>query len=158
MGYSVLYILFPPYCLLPIALLLGISFLAVRLSKGICALRREDIANRRGSLTPLTFALWAVSVGGMYLSLIAMLLISYKIPYFERVHSEWGIAYENAYGPAAVYIACWMLLYAALQIPAWQFVKRKIVLRQRRFFGWYLLFSVTILAVLLCAFYLTGLG
>lgn len=94
----------------------------------------------------------------MYLSLIAMLLISYKIPYFERVHSEWGIAYENAYGPAAVYIACWMLLYAALLIPAWLFVKRKIVLRQRRFFGWYLLFSVTILAVLLCAFYLTGLG
>lgn len=46
MGYSVLYILFPPYCLLPIALLLGISFLAVSLSKGICALQREDIVNR----------------------------------------------------------------------------------------------------------------
>ena len=158
MGYSVLYILLPPYCLIPIAVLLGISFAAVSLSKGICVLRREDIANRKGSLTPLTLALWAVSVGAMYLSLIVMLLVSYQMPFFEGVHSEWGIAYENAYGAAAVYIVCWMLLYAALQTPAWLFVKRKIASVSRRFFGWYLLFSTAILAVLLCLFYLTGLA
>ena len=156
MGYSVLYILLPPYCLIPIAVLLGISFVAVGLSKRICVLRREDIANRKGSLTPLTFALWAVSVGAMYLSLIVMLLISYQMPFFEGVHSEWGIA-ENAYEAAAVYIVCWMLLYAALQTPAWLFVKRKIASGSRRFFGLYLLFSTGILTVLLCLFYLTGL-
>ena len=142
---------------MPIALLLGISFAAVGISKGICVLRREDIATRKSSLTPMTFALWAVSVGAMVLSLIAMLLISYKIPFFESVHSEWGIAHENAYGPAAVYILCWMLLYAALQTPAWLFVKRKIASVSRRFFGWYLFFSTVILAFILCAVYLTGL-
>lgn len=156
MGYSVLFILFPPYCLLPIALLLGISFAAVGISKGICVVRREDIATRKGSLIPTTFALWAVSVGAMYISLIVMLLISSAIPFFDSIHSEWGIAHEHAYVPAAVYIACWMLLYAALQTPAWLFVKRKIASVSRRFFGWYLFFSTVMLAFILCAVYLTG--
>ncbi len=156
LGYSVLYILFPPYCLLPIAMLLGISFAAAGISKGICVLRQEDIATRKGTLTRVTFALWAVSVGAWYLSLITMLLISYRMPFFDGVHSEWGIAHEHAYGPAAVYIGCWMLLYAVLQTPAWLFVKRKIASVARRFFGWHLLFSTAILTAILCAVYLTG--
>lgn len=158
MGYSALYILLPPYCLIPIALLLGISLIAVSLSKRICALQREDIANRKGSLKPMAFALWGVSTAAMYTSLVAMLLISYNIPFFAGIHSEWGIAFEAAYGTAAVYIVCWMLLYTALQTPAWLIVKNKILREPGRFFAWYLLLSTIILAALLVCFYTTGLG
>lgn len=154
MGISAMIILFSPYFIVP---LLGISFAAVYLGKRICHINRTDIVNLNGSLIPTTFALWGISVGALDISLILLLLVSSNIPFFNGVHGEWGIPFENAYGPAVVYIACWMALFALLQLPSILVLKKKVLRKPGTIFALQLLSSTVITTATLCAVYLTGL-
>jgi len=149
MGYGILSFLIPWSALIILALLLGISFAGAYLGKVVFKIRRKDIANRKGSLVPTVLILWGFSAAAMYISVFTMLAISSAIPYFNGVHSEWGFAHENAYGPAAVYIACWMLLYAILQIPGFFVVKRMLLRRRGAIVVWHLAFTTMIMALLI---------
>mgnify|MGYP001013400421 CR=1 FL=1 len=158
MGYSILLFLVPPICAIPAALLLGITFAALHLSKWTSVLQREDVAHPKGSLVSTGFAVWGISSGAMAAALITTLIVTSFFPFFEGIHSEWGLAYENAYGPAAIYLAIWTLLHAALQFPSIFVLKKRVPGKYGRVYVWYLLFSTVIWAALLFLAYFTLLG
>lgn len=154
MGYSILFLVIPPYSLIPIGLLLGISFASLYLGKRASRVQSGDIAHSRGSLISIGFAMWGISVCAMYLSLFIMFQISNEIAFFNGIHSEWGIAFENAYVPAAVYIVCWTLLHAALQFPSLFLLRRRVPGKYRQIYTLYLLYSTVLWSALLFLLYL----
>ena len=143
MSYGILLIIAPPFCLIWMACLLGIAFAVIYAGKKIFRIRREDIAHPEGSLVPLVFTLWSLSVAALMAAFAVVLTLSMVIPWLGVVHSEWGIAYEKAYLQAAVYIGGWVLLYAALLMPVWLVFRKRLLNRPkaRRLFCVYVLVS-----------------
>lgn len=85
-----------------------------------------------------------------------MLILSSNIDYFQVIHSEWGIAYENAYVPAIIYIVCWALLYAGLFSFNYFFFRKAIMNKSKRnkiFFS-LIAISAIVWAALMCLLFL----
>ncbi len=109
-SYGLIFFLMPPFCLIWIAWLLGITFAAVYAGKRLLRIGRDDVLHPRGSLLPLVLPLWGLSVAALLVSFIVTVAVSFAWPWLSTVHSEWGIAYEQAWGQAAVYVGVWSLL------------------------------------------------
>jgi len=111
MGYSIMLFFAPPY--ITLAILLGICVAVLYVGKAIVGINGEDISDPKGSIRSLVFQTWGLSIAAFYLSLIIMFVISWIVPFFQWFHSEWDTAKSNAYIPAAIYLVCWTLAYAA---------------------------------------------
>jgi|GEM_PF-3753138 len=106
-GVVILFAIFP-------FLSLAICFVVLYTAKNKLKICREEIANPKGSMLRLVIKAWVMDVTALYISLIIMLIVSMIVPFFSGIHSEWGMAYDQAYFPAVVYIFGWSLLYAIL--------------------------------------------
>lgn len=115
-SYGVAVFLFPPFNLIWIALLLGITFASVYAGRKLIRIGRADIAHPTGKLTSLALPLWGLSTAALAASFIVIVAVSMAWPWLGVVHSEWGIAHEQAWAQAAVYLGGWSLLYFALQL------------------------------------------
>ncbi len=145
MSYGIVLIMAPPFCLIWMACLLGITFAVVYAGKKIFRIRREDIAYPAGSLVPLVFTLWSLSVAALMAAFAVVLTLSLLIPWLGVVHSEWGVAYEKAYLQAGVYIVGWVLLFAALLTPVWLWFKKRLINRRKA--RWLFIAHVVVSAV-----------
>lgn len=142
MGYAgTLFILLPQTFLLMAALLLAVSFVAIYSMKGILKLKREEIANEKGRLTPLTFAAWGVNVAALSVSLIIMDCITLHNPFFSIIHSEWAGSTPHAYTPEIVYIAILAALHGVLLLFSC-FVFRKWIINRRKRIGFSIVYIV----------------
>lgn len=123
----------PPLLLILISIVLVISFSVLYIMKRVVKLNKDEIANEKGSLIPLALTTWGFNVLSLAIALIVMDIISFTVPFLDRIHSEWGIAFANAYVPAIIYVAALILLYAALLILFNHFVfKKKITNKPKR--------------------------
>lgn len=139
-----------------LGVLLGICFAVVYIGKRLFKLQKEEIAEPKGTLLPLTLATWGIDIGAVILSFIFVLTVTYNMPFFSGIHSEWGLAAENAYFPAAVYLFWWAALYAAMMLPAYFVFKRYISdsRKRNRMFWTFIGSSAVIWFVLMCLLYL----
>ena len=73
MGYTgTLFVLLPHTVLLMAVILLVISFAVIYSMKGVLKLRKEEIANEKGTLMPLTFVVWGINTGVLAASFVIM--------------------------------------------------------------------------------------
>lgn len=131
MGWLLLF-LFTPLAFAWLALLLGICFAIVYTCKRAFRIKREEIKHPKGSLVSLTFQVWGIDVAAWLVSFVTMFLVTYRMPFFEGINSEWGIAFEHAYPQAYVFLAIWAVFYAALMLPSYFCFKKRIVDRTKR--------------------------
>ena len=137
---------FPLYFLIWISLILGLCFAIVYAGKAIFRIKKEEISNVKGSLVSMVFPVWGINIGAWFISYILLVCTISDLPFFESINSEWGIAYENAFLQAYVFLACWAVLYAALMIPAYFIFKGRIldVKKRKSFFAFFIIMSVLI--------------
>ena len=109
-----------------------ISFAVLYIMKAIVKVSKDEIANKKGSMVPLVLILWGFNVGALLAALGIMDIVSFSIPFFEPIHSEWGIATTGGYFQGAVYCACLALLHGGLLSFSYFFFKRKILNRSKR--------------------------
>lgn len=90
--------------------------------------------------------MWAIDVAAWLVSFITMFFVTYRMPLFEGINSEWGIAYEHAYPQAYVFLAIWAVFYAALMLPSYFCFKNKIEdkVKRNRMFLCFILISAVI--------------
>lgn len=138
------------------SLLLGLCFGVIYFGKSILKLKKEEITNPKGSLLPLAFSVWGIDIGAFLVSLIIMWVISARIPFLGIVHSEWGIAYENAYAQAVVYMICWALLYLSLLSLSYFAFKKTVADEPKRKKLFFALIGISLAAwaAMMCALYL----
>jgi hypothetical protein len=153
MGYAgILLLIIPQLFLILVSILFIITFAAIYIMKWIVKLSKEEIVNRKGSLLPLAFSAWGCNIIALAASLGIMDIVSFSIPFFDGIHSEWGIAFANAYVPALIYIICLALLHAALLLFSHFAFKKRITIRPKRIkmLTVFIVSSVLVWAFIMC--------
>lgn len=154
MGYAII-IYLPPFCFVWMALYLLKSFVLIRSGIKLLKINRDEITTINGSLKTLILSVWGIDIGAVLASLLIIYQISIRVPFFSGVHSEWGIAFENAYYQAGVYIVCWVALYALMLLVSYVRFKKVLADKPKRnvLFIAYVAVSVALRAAFLCYAY-----
>lgn len=129
MGYLLLY---SPYCFAIWVFFLGICLGAILLGKRIFKITNEDIINRKGSLLPMSFAVWGINIAVIYVSTLIMVLVIFNISYFNNLYGDCMPAgVDNTVQTAVAYI-CWVAIYPGLFSFAYFLFKKYIKVRAKR--------------------------
>ena len=112
-GNDLLYFVTLPYALVWLGLFLAMAFGVVFWGMRVLRVPKQEMASAKSRMYLVFFA-WGADIIAVLVSLILMSSISKYIPYFDGVHSEWGIAYEHAQLKAILYSFCVLALHAAL--------------------------------------------
>ena len=153
MGYSgTAFVMLPSTFLLMAAILLAVSFAVIYSMKGIVKLSKEEIANEKGTLIPLTFAAWGINVAALSVSFIIMDFITVNNPFFSIIHSEWGGVTPHPPIPEIVYISILTALHGALLVFSYFVFKKWIISKPKRvrFFIAYVISSALLWALFMC--------
>ena len=126
MGFVAVLMVYPPACFIWIVFLLIECVLIMKLGGRILNLSEVGVMDAKSTFTNFTMKVWGIDILAMLVSSILMLIITSAMPFFADVYSEWGIAAENAYFQAVIYVLIWVVLYSGLLSPSYVIFKRKI--------------------------------
>jgi hypothetical protein len=130
---GILLLIIPQMLLVLVSILCVISFAVLYINKRIVKLNKEEIITKKGSFVPLALMAWGFNLLALSAALIIMDAVSFSIPFLDKIHNEWGIAFANAYVPAIIYIVCLAFLHAGLLLIFCYFLfKKKIASKPKR--------------------------